>query len=188
MAEVAPCAFTIEITDIESRGSRVSVTTPAGLQAQFHDGDHIRGFVLVDVASIYHLKYLGIDLVGSTSVSVQKTESSANGPKSFQHKEIFLWKTMALAGTPSSEPTPNLSSSRAPSPPNALTTHGRVVQFNKGRHILPFELTLETGCTPGSINWQNHSMPSQASHNVTASIAYKLKYVYNSFLAFKLRR
>lgn len=178
MAEVSSCQFSIEITDIEHRGSRVSPTTAAGLQAQFHDGDVIRGFVVLEVSSICHMKYLGIDLVGSTSVHVQRIDSSSNGPKSFRNKEVFLWKTMPLAGTPLNDASAPLTASSRPSFHSpAVTSHGRIVQFNKGTHSLPFELTLETGCTPGSVKWQNHSMPSQNTHLVSASISYKLKYV-----------
>jgi hypothetical protein len=151
------------------------VTTPLGLQAQFHDGDVIRGFVIVEVGSIHHLRYLGIELLGYTSVKVTRLESGASGPKSFRNKEVFLQKSMALAGTPMHDVSPSLSSSRGLSSSAAVTSHGRIVQLNKGRHILPFELTLETGCTPGSVQWQNHSMPSQATHNVSALLSYKLK-------------
>ena len=177
MAESPSTTFSIEITDIECRGSRLSVTTPLGLQAQFHDGDVIRGFVIVEVGSIHHLRYLGIELLGYTSVKVTRLESGASGPKSFRNKEVFLQKSMALAGTPMHDVSPSLSSSRGLSSSAAVTSHGRIVQLNKGRHILPFELTLETGCTPGSVQWQNHSMPSQATHNVSALLSYKLKYV-----------
>lgn len=177
MSEVQACNFSIEITDIESRGSRLSVTTLLGLQAQFHDGDVIRGCVIAEVASIYHLKYLGIDLVGKTSVNVARLDQASGGPKSFKHKEVFLWKSMTLAGTPSHDSSPSLSTSRAHVPSPAVTSHSRIVQLNKGTHILPFELTLETGGTPGSVQWQNHSMPSQTTHNVSATLSYKLKYV-----------
>jgi hypothetical protein len=173
MAEQPVCSFSIEITDIESRGSRVSVTTPAGLQAQFHDGDNIRGFVVAEVSSVHYLKYLGIDLIGSTSVMVQRIDGSHSTPRSFKHKEVFLWKSMTLAGTPLNDTS---TPSRGSHCSSAVTSQGRIVQLNKGRHILPFELTLETGCTPVSVKWQNHSMPSQNSHNVTAAIRYKLKY------------
>lgn len=174
MAEVPPASFSIEITDVESRGSRVTLTASSAEQAQFYDGDVIRGSVIVEVSSIYYLKYLGIELSGSTSIKVQRVDSTAVAPKSFKNKEVFLLKTQALAGTPQ---TPSLPPSRSSPASPAVTSQGRVVQLNRGRHVLPFELTLETGATPGSLSWQNTSMPSQATHNVDALLAYKLKYV-----------
>lgn len=174
MADTSLASFSIEITDIESRGSNPTLTTSSGEQAQFYDGDVVRGFVVVDISSIYYLKYLGIDLVGSSSVNVQRIDSTVSAPKSFKNKEVFLRKSQALAGTPfTASPTPARASQASP----AVTSSGRIVQLNKGRHILPFELSLETGCTPGSVSWQNHSLPSQASHNVSANLSYKLKYV-----------
>lgn len=178
MAEVPPVSFSIEITDVESRGSRVTLTASSTEQDQFYDGDVIRGFVIVEVSSIYYLKYLGIDLVGSTSIKVQRVDSTVAAPKSFKNKEVFLWKTQALAGTP---PTPSLTPSRSSPASPAVTSQGRLIQLNRGRHVLPFELTLETGATPGSVSWQNTSMPSQATHNVSATLSYKLKYVPNIF-------
>lgn len=174
MAEVPVASFSIEITDVESRGSRVTLTASTADQDQFYDGDVIRGSVIVEVTSIYYLKYLGIDLIGSTSIKVQRVDSTAASPKSFKNKEVFLWKTQALAGTP---PNPSLTPSRSSPASPAVTSQGRLIQLNRGRHVLPFELTLETGATPGSLSWQNTSMPSQTTHNVSASLAYKLKYV-----------
>lgn len=178
MAEAGSVSYAIEITDIEARGTRLSVTTPAGLQALFHDGDMIRGLVILDVGSIHHVRNIAIDLIGQAEASVQRTDSSGGGPKSFKNKEVFLWKSQTLAGTPNNDlASSSTLAPRSPLPSPALTTQGRIVQFNKGRHFLPFELTLETGCTPGSVRWQNQDMPSHATHNVIASIHYKLRYV-----------
>lgn len=177
MVDHTSCQFAIEITDIEYRGSRAPVTTEAGLQSLFYDGDVIRGYVSMDVASIYHAKYVGIDLIGTAKVNVQRTDSSSAAPKSFRHKEVFMWKTMTLAGTTPHDGNGFHSLSRHTPQSPAVTSHGRIVQFNKGRHLLPFELTLETGCTPESVQWHNHSMASHNTHNANASLSYRLKYV-----------